>query len=441
MTAKDGPPKILIVAPNASSRFGGESFLPLKYFQILRRRGHPVLLLTHARNREDLETAFPQARDAIFYIEDSRAHRAIWKAGSYFPEPLRGAVFGTALYLVNDLFQSRLIRQLVQEGRVDVIHQPAPVSPKQPSSIYGFGVPVVIGPMNGGMSYPPGYEDHESAWARRFVALSRRIARAMNVLIPGKRHAAALLVANSRTHEALPTLHPNVIELVENGVDLSIWTNNDSVRTSRQPNNPFRLIFMGRLVAWKAIDITLEAIRIARAAGHDLQLDILGEGEERAALETQVQQLGLEGAVRFLGFLPQTDCAAHLRQADALILNSLYECGGAVVLEAMSVGLPVIASDWGGPADYLDPSCGFLVAPIPREDFADRLADAIAQLAEDPELAQQMGEAGRARIMSEFDWEKKVDRVTSIYAEVLKDWHRQSPDLFKKRPYHSGWDN
>ncbi len=411
--------KILIVAPNASSRFGGEAFLPLKYFELLRRRGEQVQLIAHSRNRENLEETFPSEKGHIHFIEDSRAHRAVWQVGRVFPEPIRGAVFGTALNLLNEWFQARMIRRFVAEGKVDVIHQPIPVSPKLPSSLHSFGVPVVIGPMNGGMSYPPGYEDYESTLARRFIAVSRQIAVLMNMVIPGKRKAAALLVANARTRAALPVQHPRVIDLVENGVDLSIWSEGTGAERLRAADEPFRLAFVGRLVRWKAVDITLEAIRMARAKGRDVRLDILGDGDVRKALEAQVGALGLEGAVQFLGFLPQGACAEHLRNADALILNSIYECGGAVVLEAMSLGLPVIASDWGGPADYIDETCGLLVHPTPREDFAERLTAAILQLVDDPEFARDLGAAGQARVVAEFDWEKKVDQIRHIYQSVI----------------------
>jgi glycosyltransferase involved in cell wall biosynthesis len=413
-----GGPGILIVAPNASSRFGGEAFLPLKYFQILHRRGFPVRLIAHARNRTNLQEVLTTEIGSVDFIEDSVWHRLIWNVGRFLPGVLRDAIAGTALNLVNEAYQGKLIRRLVREGKVGVIHQPIPVSPKAPSSLYGFGVPVLIGPMNGGMTYPPGYSDHESAVTRGFVGLARQFAVIVNRFVPGKRRAAALLVANARTRAALPIAnHPNVIELVENGVDLSVWAP-PRATVSRLARDPFRLVFMGRLVGWKAVDITFEAIRLARAAGVDARLDILGDGEERAALEALAARLGLADAVTFLGFRPQAECAKRLAEADALILNSVYECGGAVVLEAMSLERPVIASDWGGPADYLDPSCGILIPPAPRDTFAARIAAAIQRLAGDPALCSAMGEAGRARIIADFDWETKVDRMIAIYMEV-----------------------
>jgi len=412
------PPKILIVAPNASSKFGGESFLPLKYFQILHSRGLPVKLIAHARNRDDLRELLGGSLKDVSFIEDTVFHRSVWKIGSRFPSVVRDTIFRTLLNMVNERFQARLIRSFIAAGDVDVIHQPIPVSPLAPSGIHGFGVPVVIGPMNGGMTYPQGYGYLESAKTRRFVALSRKLAFAINRLLPGKRKAAALVVANERTRRALPfPEHANIITLVENGVDLGTWAQS-ATKTLRSLDKPFKLVFMGRLVGWKAVDITLQALCVARAAGEDVELDILGDGPERASLEARVAELGLGDAVHFLGFQSQAECAKRLENADALILNSVWECGGAVVLEAMAMKLPVIGPDWGGPADYVDESCGVLVSPEPRDDFADRLAAAILRLAGDPVLCQRMGEAGAEKIRTEFDWEKKVDRMLDIYASV-----------------------
>ena len=412
-------PSILIVAPNASSRIGGKAFLPLKYFQILKQRGVPVSLIAHARNREDLETTLSDYTDDIHYIEDSVYHRWIWNTGKHLPVAIRTPLIGNIVNQISEIYQKRLIRKLKDEGKVDLIHQPIPVSPRAPSRIYGLGVPVVIGPMNGNMDYPEGYEDYENRVARMLIPLGRMMARFVNVLIPGKRRADALLVANDRTRDGLPISdHSKVITLVENGVDLSIWTAPEATHANTEPG-ALALVYMGRMVDWKALDVTLKAVSLCRAQGIDVSLELLGDGPERPGLEKKVEALGITEHVRFLGFRTQDECAMVLAKADALLLNSLYECGGAVVLEAMSLGKPVIASDWGGPADYLDPSCGILVHPSPRADFSDRLSEAITSLANDPERRYSMGEAGKHKIEREFDWDKKVDRILEIYQNVL----------------------
>ena len=285
--------------------------------------------------------------------------------------------------------------------------------------IHGLGVPVVIGPMNGGMTYPPGYEDHEGHLARGILWAGRALANLANRAIPGKRRAAVLLVANDRTRKALPLKdHPSVVRLVENGVDSTTWQRRMEANGSRD-DGVFKLVFMGSLISLKAMDVTLDAVRLARGTGLDVRLDVLGDGAERHQLEALAVSMGLDNVVRFMGFRPQQECADVLFSSDALILNSVLECGGAVVLEAMSVGLPVIASDWGGPADYLDADCGILVPPVPRADFAKRLSDAILRLSADPALRHAMGRAGQRKVRLHFDWHDKVGKMLDIYRYAM----------------------
>jgi glycosyltransferase involved in cell wall biosynthesis len=415
---EEAPLKVLIVAHDASTVHGGEAVLPVHYFRGLRALGHPVKLIAHERNRADLESHFGSDCDALYFVRDTRLHRAIWRAGVGFPAKIEEALFGNLMSLLNEVHQKRLIRDLVAAGEVEVIHQPMPVSPKAPSSIHGFGVPVIVGPMNGGMTWPDGYEDFQRRSERLFARTGRALSAVVHRLIPGKRRAAALVVANQRTRDALPPgSSTNVIELVENGVDLSTW--HGEGLASGSGSEDLVLVFMGRLVAWKALDLTLHALRLALDEGVRVRLEVLGDGKERQRLQQLAAELGLENHVQFLGFRPQSECVEILRRADALILNSLYECGGAVVLEAMSMGLPVIGPDWGGPADYLDETCGILVHPSPRETYPARIAQAIGALAADPDLRRRMGRAGAMRARQDFDWAVKVEHMVSIYRSAV----------------------
>ncbi len=135
----------------------------------------------------------------------------------------------------------------------------------------------------------------------------------------------------------------------------------------------------------------------------------------RQPWESVADRLGLKSIVTFSGFMSQQDCAERLKNADVLVLPSLFECGGAVVLEAMAVGLPVIATAWGGPVDYLDETCGILVAPDSREALVAGFAAAMKTLAQSPQLRTKMGEAGYARARQHFDWERKIDQILELY--------------------------
>ncbi len=408
--------RVILVADNASGRFGGEAFIPLNYFRLLRLRKVDVRLVVHARNKAELLERFPEDLERLHFVEDTRLHKALFHAGEFLPRRLAEATTGLLIHLTTQLSQRRIVRDLATTFGIDVVHQPIPVSPKVPSQICKVGVPVIIGPLNGGMEYPPAFRKEQGTIANLAMALGRASAVLFNLIIPGKRLARLILVANRRTRDALPWgIKGRVVELVENGVDLSIW----------QPRKPskeisdsvVRLIFVGRLIDWKALEIVLEAVR-RLSKQVSVSCEIIGDGPMRQTWQDATEQLGLGSIVKFSGFMSQPECAQRLQQADIFVLPSLFECGGAVVLEAMAAGLPVIATAWGGPLDYLDETCGILVKPQSREALISGFADGIATLAKSAPLRHQMGQAGYARASQNFNWERKIDQILELYASV-----------------------
>jgi glycosyltransferase involved in cell wall biosynthesis len=401
--------RVCIVAENASFRFGGEASLPLHYFSRLRACGIEAWLVIHGRTRSELEALFPNEQDRIQYIPDKWYHKLIWRLSRYLPRRISEATFGTLMVLINQLIQRGMVKRLIQSHRINVVHQPIPVSPKAPSFISGLQVPVIIGPMNGGMDYPPAFRGAESLFTRVAITLGRSSANFVNSLIAGKKNAALLLVANKRTRLALPScVRGQIIEIPENGVDLNIWSLPGQVPL---PSDPSRFVFVGRLVDWKRLDFVLRAL----AAIPGAQLDIIGDGPMRTAWATEAQNLGIDDRVRWLGWRPQPECADILHGATALLLPSIYECGGAVVLEAMACGIPVIATAWGGPADYLDASCGILVDPSNPDTITQGFVDAMRKLIADPGIRFQLGLMGRTRVEQLFDWKHKIDRILELY--------------------------
>ena len=78
-----------------------------------------------------------------------------------------------------------------------------------------------------------------------------------------------------------------------------------------------------------------------------------------------------------------------------------------------------VATNWGGPIDYIDATCGILVEPSSKEGFVKGLTEAMLKLTESPELRQSMGSAGYLRVREHFDWERKVDRMIEIYQQTI----------------------
>ncbi|MFY9954439.1 glycosyltransferase family 4 protein [Bradyrhizobium sp.] len=402
--------RIIIAADNASARFGGEAFIPLNYFRLLLARKEDVRLVVHARNKSELSELFPNDLDRLYFADDTMLHKALFRSGRLLPRRLADATTGLLIHLSTQFAQRRIIRHLVRAHDVDVVHVPIPVSPKAPSLMWELGTAVVIGPLNGGMEYPEAFRRERSKLSRLAFNFGRSIAHFVNALIPGILRAEVVIVANQRTREALPRgITGHVVELVENGVDFSVWQ-----KSCHADDGSVRFIFIGRLIDWKVLDVVLEAIcRIYRQVS--VSLEVVGDGPMRESWQTLADQMGLGSVVTFSGWLSQSACATRLQRSHVLVLPSLFECGGAVVLEAMAMGLPVIATDWGGPADYLDESCGILVKPSSREALVDGFASAMQRLAQSPELRARLGDAGYKRAREHFDWEHKINQILKIY--------------------------
>ncbi|MGA2562868.1 MAG: hypothetical protein ABSF96_04840, partial [Steroidobacteraceae bacterium] len=129
--------RVCIVAENASFRFGGEASLPLHYFSRLRARDIEAWLIVHGRTKAELQALLPADQDRIRYIPDSWYHKLIWRLSPLLPRRIAEATFGILTVLINQLIQRGMVKRLIQQCGVNIVHQPIPVSPKTPSFISG----------------------------------------------------------------------------------------------------------------------------------------------------------------------------------------------------------------------------------------------------------------------------------------------------------------
>lgn len=398
--------RVLIAAENASVRFGGEAILPYHYFRLLRQRGVDAHLVVHARTRPELTAFFPQEVDRMHFVEDTPLQKLLFLLGRSLPQRVNEATLCLATQMITQWKQRTILRELVTVNCV--VHQPIPVSPRFPSLLYDLGAPVVMGPLNGGMEYPPAFRTKEPLASRWLISLGRSLSNLANAILPGKRKAILVLVANTRTRAVLPTgLRGRIFELPENAVDIDDW----GLPACSPGTEETRFLFVGRLVDWKALDIVIRALQDVPEAS----LEVIGAGPMLDPWQELAVRAGVQDRVRFLGWMSQRECAQRLQGCCALVLPSLYECGGAVVLEAMAMGRPVIATAWGGPVEYLDESCGMLIQPHSRTALIEGFAKAMSLMQSSPELRARLGGAGRERLLRNFCWNDRIDRMLEMY--------------------------
>ena len=380
----------------------------------MRDRGLPVWLVCHERVRDELTKLFPGER-RIKYIRDTVLHKLMYRLSQIIPADLAYVTTGFVSRVAVQFSLRRLVLKLVREQQINLVHQPMPVSPREPSLIFGFGVPVVIGPMNGGMNFPPAFANRRSLFQRTAIQVARWSSAAMNWIMPGKRRAALLLVANRRTRAVLPPgACDQVIEMVENGVDLRLWRQSSGALDTTGVDRATTFVFIGRLVDWKSVDLLLFAFsRAAKRA--PIQLIVVGDGPERSSLEALARSLGIlavdaptVGGVFFQGWLSQNECAAVLQRADSLVHPSLKECGGAVVLEAMATAKPVIATAWGAqPTIWMAPVAYWFHQTLVTRSLMD-LPRRWCSWRSPPLSAGRWASSVEPKAVRLYDWEVKV---------------------------------
>ena len=409
--------KILLVSDNCSKKMGGEAILPYHYFRTLKKKNIDVKLLVHERNRNELEELFKEYQSDIYYIKDTKMQMFFWKMGLKLPKMISDATFFTLLYLSSNLRMKKIAKKIVKEQKIDVVHQVTPVSAKAPSFIYRVNAPVVIGPMNGGMEYPPEFKKKITFINEMFHQLGKKSGKILNFIIPGKNKAALLLTANQRTYNSLKTVvrNKNIKIEHENGVDLSLW--NKSEELAEENKSEIIYTYVGRLEELKGVHFLIKSMAEV-VKKYNIKLNIIGDGVERENLGNLAKELNIESNINFMGFIPQGEIPFVLKKSRALVLPSIYECGGAVVLEAMAMSKAVIATNWGGPAEYLDGSCGILVNPESEEKLIKGLEAALFKLTESKEIAELMGKNGRKKVEENFDWDKKADKIIAHYKTV-----------------------
>ena len=186
-----------------------------------------------------------------------------------------------------------------------------------------------------------------------------------------------------------------------------------AVRVERCDERP-TMVSIGRLTKEKGHRVLLDALPMVLREAPEARLVICGQGPEEERLRRQAESLGVAGAVEFAGFV--LDVRPYLASADVFAMPSLSEGLGVAALEAMATGKPVVATDAGGlPESVIHQETG-LIVPAGKPQL---LADALIILLQHPARARQMGEAGRARALAQYDRPRIVDRIIALYHEVL----------------------
>lgn len=382
-------------------------------------------IVTQVRNRDAFLRAGLIEGTDFTAIDSEAIERPIWKLSGW----LRGgrALAWTTQTALSSIaypyFEHLVWKQFggrIRAGEFDVVHRITPLTPTAPSSLAkrcaGAGVPFVLGPLNGGVPWPKGF-DRERRREREWLSYVRAAYR----LLPGVgqtyRYATKVLVGSRFTEGDLPARYRDkYIYMPENGIDSGRFSR---VATKRV-DGPLRAAFVGRLVPYKGADMLLESSRDLLREGA-MTIDIVGDGPMMDELRSFVQSHDLASAVTFHGWVAHDKVQDILSECEILAFPSVREFGGGVVLEAMALGVVPVVVDYAGPGELVTPVTGFKVPIGSRADIVSGFRAILGRLAASRGDLHTLSDSARSHIQQTFIWPAKARQVVALYHSLLQE--------------------
>jgi phosphatidylinositol alpha-1,6-mannosyltransferase len=243
------------------------------------------------------------------------------------------------------------------------------------------------------------------------------------------------VIANSQSTRSLLRgcgVRASKITVAYPGVDtdrFSPHVNGEDIRTRYARPGESLILTVGRLQRRKGHDLSIDAMSALVSRGYAVRYLIVGDGEERAALEERVRARGLERVVSLVGVVPGDDLPRFYAASDVFLMPNRVQEGdlegfGIVFIEAAASAKPVVGGVTGGAGEAVeDGVTGVLVSGLD----ADELARVLEALLRSPELRGRLGEAGRRRVMERFTWPRTATVVEGVHDAVATCWYDALP--------------
>lgn len=310
-------------------------------------------------------------------------------------------------------------RELHAETPFDLVHQTTFCGFREPGDGWRLGPPFVWGPVGGTQAFPTAYlgqlgprgawielcRNAINAWQLRFSRRVRNATRAASVLIAATEKAA---------DDIRRTSGRRVPVQLETGLVQSVGP----PREPRRADEPLKVLWAGRLRAWKTLPLLLKALPLL-PEDIDWRLRVLGVGACEKGWKRTAEKLGIADRIEWVGWPDYEQTLPHYRWADAFAFTSMRDTSGTGLLEALAAGTPIVAVDHQGAADILSSRCG-LPVPVGRpRDTITGFSTALTTLARDPELWKRLSEGARAEATNHL-WECQSETLLDWYGEAMR---------------------
>ncbi len=402
---------ILLSAFECNPYMGSDAEVGWQWAHQLSKRGYKVTVITRSTHQKEIEqwiTKTGESKAVNFVYVDIK-----WLY------PLTELINPrNHIYYYFWQFSAYLIaKKLHRQKPFSLIHHLTWVSFRQPSFMGLIDAPMYFGPVAGGDEIPKGYT--------KTFAFKQQLLESLRSLINGLVKIDPLMWLTYAKAEKVfftsPAHLARVPQFVKSKaqIELAIGCDCPAYNLSQENNKKYlrrgnRLLFVGRFLGLKGMDIGLDAFALIRQTRPDITLTLVGDGIERDRWINKAKQLNVFDAIDWRGWIAKEEVQKLYAEFDLFYFPSLRDSGGFVVLEALQNGMPVVCFKLGGPGMLVNDTCGYAVEAGKSVAQATQvLAAATLKILADGEINHHLPENCRKRAKL-FTWDALIARMYSF---------------------------
>ena len=397
--------KIILVAYDLNPKLGSECGRANLWLKIISKY-YFVEVFTDAIHKDDILCENYHNTNFNFIHWNTYLRRFLGKIGAHN---------------ISNIFFINNLKKEMKNLKLDefsLLHCITPSGIHSYNDLYKFGIPILIGPIGGGLPTPKGFEKifHDEYLKNSirdiFYKYIVRIKSWKNYFL----NAHTILLSTSSMNHMLPKIPKDKCFFIFNAlVDTNYY-----IPVEKSANKLVKILFVGSLKSTKGILLLIEAANLCvKKSINNFVIEIAGDGPLKNKINYLIKKYNLENFVKLLGWLSKNELLKKYQQSDIFCLPTLREPGGNSLLEAMSCGLPVITSNYGGPAYSVTDECGIKINLVSYDDYINVLSDSILYLMKNKEVRLQMGKKARKKVEQDFSFYVLENKILNTYKYII----------------------
>jgi glycosyltransferase involved in cell wall biosynthesis len=427
--SEKGPPtsndalQVLISAYACEPHQGSEPGVGWNWSVQAASHGHSVHVVTRANNRNSIE-----AELARHHIPGLHFHYLDLPRPFLWLKRRTGFLGLLTYYYVWQLALIFVARRLHKSHRFDLAHHVTFCADWMPSGLCILNIPFMWGPIGGSTHRIPSHIGLDlPSYAIRHERIRRITQTSLKWVDPllwlTRRRATIIIPFTNQALEGVPKAHRAKAEVIKHiGSDQAeIAAISNPKKIDRAPE--LAILTGGRLVHWKGLDLLIEGFgRHVATTGAKSRLVITGDGEYRGHLENLAKGSGVEKQVAFVGRLPRrTDLLELMRESDLYALPTLRDGPPVAILEAMSVGCPVLCLDFGSTQELVPEEAGIRIAVETKQQIVGDIGTALTWADTHRSELRSMGIAANGYVQRFHGWDQIGDQVEALYDRATRE--------------------